>query len=502
MIQVLVNSTDITSEIVAQSLEVQQVLGAQRDTARFSYKKYGSKTYIPEVLDIVEIYDGDSKIFGGRVVRITETNLSGPDGLVFAIECADYSFDLDSLLVSETYSNQTVNDIIADIIDTYASGFTYINVDCGLTITKVVFNQVPVSQCIKRLADMVKFDWYIDPDKDLHFFSKFINPAPYDLTDTSGNYIALSLVRRIDGTQIANVVKVRGAEYEAATLQDIITVNGNTQTTFKLPYKFSDLAIWLDTGAGYVSKTVGIDFIDDFTSKDVLYNYNDQTIRFQSALADGNKIKFSGNPKVRVLAVASDADSIATYGIREKLIEDTSIEDLTTARKRAIAEVAAYKEEQNEIKFDTYTAGLRAGMVINLTSTRRNSDIDFIIRTVRFKPIKPDTYAYSVELVTTKKYDLTELLQSIIQPENLQYADSETTEDIRTDIQDLVVVESIDKQIGSAITDNATITVSENLQKDPLGAGIEPTWVLGTYFPSSISDTKRDGLLDRSFKLY
>ena len=56
--------------------------------------------------------------------------------------------------------------------------------------------------------------------------------------------------------------------------------------------------------------------------------------------------------------------------------------------------------------------------------------------------------------------------------------------------------------VGTAVTDNVTISITENIQKDPLGAGVEPTWVLGDYFPSSITDTKRNGLLDRNFKLY
>ena len=498
MIQVLINGSDKTDQLVTDSLSVEQILGAQRDTAKFSYKKYGSKSYVPAVLDTVVVYDGSTKIFGGRVVRISEKFLNGADGLVYALECVDYSVDLDSLLVSQSYSSMTVNAIIADILTNFATGFTGTNVDCAITIGKVVFNQVPITQCLKRLADMVKFDWYVDPDKDVHFFSKYINTAPFNLTDTSGNYIINSLERKIDGTQIANQVKVRGGEYEAATFTSAITIKGTSTLTVTLPYRFSNLTV---TKNG-VSKTIGVDFITDPTTVDLLYNYNDATLKFPAALADGDVIAFTGNPKVRVLAIASDATSIATYGVKEKLIEDSSIEDLATARKRAIGELAAYKDQQNEARFETYTSGLRAGMVINLTSSRRSANVDFIIRGVKFKPLKPDTYVYSVELVTTKKYDLTELLQSILQPEDLQIGDAETTETIKTDIATITITESITATIGSSITDNVTMTITENIQKDPLGAGVEPTWVLADYFPSSISDTKREGKLDRSLKVY
>lgn len=498
MIQVVINGTDRTSQLVTDSLDVQQILGAQRDTAKFSYRKYGSKSYIPAVLDTVVVYDGASKIFGGRIVRISEKFLNGADGLVYTMDCADYSFDMDSLLVSQSYSSMTVNAIIADILTNYGVGFTGTNVDCAITIGKVVLNQVPISQCLKRLADMVKYDWYVDPDKDVHFFSKYINTAPFNLTDTSGNYIVNSLERKIDGSQIANQVKVRGGEYEASTFTSAITIKGSSTKTVTLPYKFSNLTVTKNA----VGQTIGIDFIDDPATKDLLYNYNDATLKFPAVLADGDVISFTGNPKVRVLAVASDAASIATYGIKEKIIEDTSIEDLSTARKRAIGELSAFKDQQNEARFDTYTAGLRAGMVMNLNSSRRSTNVDFIVRSVRFKPFKPDTYAYNVELVTTKKYDLTELLQSILQPSNLKSGESETVETIKTDIATVTIAESITGSTATPYADTITITFTENIQKDPLGAGVEPTWVLGDYFPSGPTDTKRVGLLDRSLKFY
>ncbi len=497
MIQILINNTDYTSQIAKNSLEVDQILGVQRDTARFVYKKYGARNYVPAVLDTVIVYDGNTKIFGGRIAQVTETFLNDADGLVYLIECVDFTIDLDSILVSQTYTNQGVNTIISDILATNAPGFTANNVATNFVIPKVVFNQVPVSQCIKRLADTIKYDWYVDPDKDVHFFAKYAKSAPYNLTDISGNYIVNTLERKVDGSQIANQVKVRGGEYQAATYSDSITVKGNATKSLNLPYKFVNLTV----SKNGTPQTIGIDYIDDFSAKQVLYNYNDKTIKFQNNLADGDVIAYSGNPKVRVLAIASDATSIGLYGVREKLIEDTTIVDLNTARQRAIAELASYKDQQVEGKFETYTAGLRTGMVINLNSSRRNSNVDFLIRTVKFRARLPDAYFYSVELVTTKSFDLVDVLQNLLQPEALDSSDAETTEIIKTDVTNVTVVESIARQTPGG-QDVAIITILENVAKDPLGDGVEPEWVLGPYVPTSISDPKREGLLDYSLEVY
>lgn len=495
-IEVLINSVDLTDQIDRPGFEVAQILGTLRDTARFTYKKFGARTYVPEAFDEVVISDGGVKIFGGRVVNISEKLIANSDGVEYQIECADWGIDLDAILVAESYVNETIDDIIADLL-TNVTGFTSTAVDSTYVISKIVFNQVPISQAIKRLADIVRFDWYVDPDKDVHFFSKYANTAPFNLTDTSGNYVNKSLARKLDGTQIANQVKVRGGFYNAALYTDIITVKGNETKTFILPYQFNSLTVKLNG----VTQNVGIDNINDFTTDDVLYSYNDYMIRFENSLVDGDEVEYSGLPRVRVLAIASDSISIATYGIREKLIEDTSIEDVSIARTRAIAELAAFKDEQNNATFETYTSGLRAGMLINLTSALRDADVDFLIRTVKFIPRTPTTFVYKVELVSTRLYDLTEILQKLLQPDSIALEEAEVAEDIKTDLATLTIVESI--TVGTAIDTIAeTVAIVEVIDKDPIGAGVAPIWVLAPHVPSSTADPNREGLLTNSLIVY
>lgn len=500
-IVVKINGTDRTDHVEWESLRVEQVLTSQVDIAELRVRKYGSRTLIPAVNDTILISDGSEDIFGGRIVKVDESAVNGKEGLVYLCQCVDHSYEFDSQLVSKTYQSQTVEQIIADIVSSFTTGgFTTTNVQSDFLITRIVFNQVSPSLCLKRLADLLQYHWYIDPDKDVHFFPKFTESAPFNLTDDSGNYMPNSLIRSIEGAQIANKVVVRGGEYNAASYTDVITVKGNDSKTFQLPYKFANLAIEVNTGAGYVAKTLGIDFIDDPTTKDVLYNYNERTIKFNAALADGNRIRFTGNPKVPVLAVAENPDSIAAYGIKEKIIRDTSIEDLDTARRRGAAELLAYKDALNDIQFSTYESGLRAGQTININSVKRSVDQDFIVRKVTFRTFGRDSFKYDVELVTTKKYGFIEMLQKLLEPDSMQASSTEVAEKIKTDVRDLTVVESV-MRVTPEI-DAAALAIAENIQKDPLGAGVEPDWVLADYFPTSPSDTKRTGLLDRELKTY
>lgn len=496
MVQVLIDNIDRSSLIESDSLVVNQNITDSVDTAKFIIRKYGSRTYSPVYGEEVKIYDGATQIFGGIIRKVKEAVESGADGLIYDIECSDYTAEMDNLLVAKSYENKTIKEIITDILSSYAPTFNANAVNSDFLIAKIIFNQVRISQCIRKLADIVKYEWYVDETKTVHFFIETENSAPFDLTDTSGNYVSKTLERNLDGTTIVNRVKVRGGEYDGSLYTDKITVSGNNSKSFSLPYKFSNLTVKLNT----VAQTVGIDNIDDFGSYDVLFNFQEKTIRWNTELSAGDVIEFSGNPRVRVFAVAEDSESIALYGKIEKLIREDDIKDNTVARNRALAELYAYSNNVIDARFDTRTAGLRAGMSINLTSTKRGCDDTLVIKSLTFKPIDPNTFGYRVECISGKRYGLLQILAKLLEPKPLDIDETEVSEEIFSDNATLTITE--EHEVVLPVEDNATLTISENNLLDPLGAGVEPTWVLAVYHPTSQTDTKRQGRLDYSLKLY
>ncbi|MFA5050949.1 MAG: hypothetical protein WC499_02440 [Patescibacteria group bacterium] len=489
MLQVKVNTVDISDQISFPSLSVKQQLSSTVDTANFTVKKYGDKTFTPAYNDEVEIYDGAVKIFGGRIVEIKESTESLPNEKIYAVSCIDHSYEMDSILVARTYTSETIGDIIADLIADFTpvgSGFTSNNAVSTFVITKIVFNQIPISQCLRRLADIVKYEWYVDEEKDIHFFPKFTTTAPFNMVD--GKYMIKSYERGIDGSQLVNRVKVRGGLYDGATFSDTITVKGSATTSFKLPYKFSNLTISVNG----TPKVVGVDFVDDFTTKDVLYNYTDQSFHFENALTDGDAILYSGNPKIPVLAIAEDGESISLYGAKEKLIKDTSLISNVTARKRASAELYVYADSVIDASFSTYESGLRAGQII----VTPEGDSMFI-KSVVFASLTPFEFRYNISLISTQKYELIDLLRKIIAPENESIDENEVSEQIYTTQEEMNIVEEIDFVTPLATED--IITFSEDIQLNPFDPA-DIRWVYGFYFPSSISDVKRMARFDRGAK--
>ena len=105
------------------------------NTATLIYKKFGSRSYTPAVLDTVLIQDGSTHVFGGRVAVIKETALTEVAGIVYELDCVDYGIDLDAILVAQQYTSQTVKEIIDDFVANFSTGFTDTNTVCDTVST-------------------------------------------------------------------------------------------------------------------------------------------------------------------------------------------------------------------------------------------------------------------------------------------------------------------------------------------------------------------------------
>lgn len=446
MITVTKNSADITSQVSFPSLSATQNLTNEVDTATFALtgtadallkedgsfllQENGSHILIvapPAFDDNIVISDGATVIFAGKIAKVDQ-RFEYPREAAYIVSCVDHTFQMDRKLAARTYTNTTVQAIIADLVTSYAPGFTYANTSSTFVIPKIVFNQVPLSQCFRRLADIVRYDWYVDENKDVHFFPASTNTAPYSLTDTAGNHVYKSLTRSLDGSQVINRVRVRGGEYDGASFTDTITVSGSATKSFNLPYKMSSLQIDLDTGTGFVAQTVGIDFIDTFTDFQVLYDFQGQSFHFNAALAAGNKVRFTGVVKTPVVAAMEDSTSIAQYGPIEKFVRDASIKSNTVARKRAAAELMTYTDGVIDARFTTYTSGLRTGMLLSVQAGGLGDSL--LIKRVAFTARTPQTFQYDVQCISTQRYTLIDLLRKIITPDPQPTDESEVSEQI------------------------------------------------------------------------
>lgn len=418
-----IDGVDRTRKIEANSIRIDNILTARRDTCKFSILTNAGDTYIPNMGEEVVVYDGATKIFGG-IITAMDSAAQAYAVIRHTIQCQDYTRLFDHRLVPDAFSDVTVDSIIATLKASYfPTGFTINNVDAPIMIKSVNFNYRPLSKCIDDLAKLINYDWYIDYDKDLHFFAKETMLAPFNLADDTGSYIFDSLVIRRDNSQIRNQIIVRGGEYLASQTTFEIQTNG-VDFHFGLPYKFADFEATL-TGTHL---NLGIDNVDDADSYDALYNFQEKILRFKEAdTPSANKTLFiAGKPYLPVIVKynspsaidsmrsAESNPTLTSDGVYEYLIVDKSITSKEGARQRAQAEILAYATTLSEGEFITNTSGLKAGQAINVVSAARGLNETFIINKVSVTQFSKDTFIYSVSLITTRTADLIEILQRLL----------------------------------------------------------------------------------------
>ncbi|CAB4151452.1 hypothetical protein UFOVP594_16 [uncultured Caudovirales phage] len=443
-VTVTIDTVDRTSSVVFNSLRKIDNLNQQVDTLDFSVRKYGSLTYVPTIGQEVVVQSDSVTVFGGVIVRIEETMKSAAI-LEYNIKCADYAQYLKRELVTERYEGETVFDIVDDFVTTYASDFTTANVVVGPTIQSIAFNRITVAESLQKLADAIGYVWYVDYDKDIHFFPKNTELAPYSLSDTSGNYIYESLEITEDITQLRNVVLVQGGEQESAGTRTETFTGDGTRVQFALANKFSSLPTIV---VNSVTQNVGVEFLDDDASFDVMWNYNEKYMRFTAGHTPANTHAITVTQKYLfpIAARVPSLASIGLFGTYEFAITDKSIISQDEAVERARAELASYQNQQYDGRFRTYEPGLRSGQVIQINSVQRDKGISVLIQSVSMAMRDPmgASFEYEVRFATFKNIGIIEFLQRQLRDREVIVDDSEQLLNLYEFNDTMTFVDSID----------------------------------------------------------
>jgi len=412
--------SDITNEISLESITKKDFLNEQKDLFSFILK---NSNFIPEINQEIELKIDDTTEFGGVVTRVGKEIVAG-EMVIYSVEASDYSVYLDRKLVLERFDDETVDDIIDSIVSDYTSGFTTTNVDCDIEIKTMVFNRVTMSDCLKKLADAVGYSWYVDYDKDIHFFKKNTNPAPFSITDTNGNYIQNTLTIEDDLSQLRNVVTIRGADERGDERTETYVGDGD-QKTFPLINKFAQMpTVEIDS----VAKTVGTDYLTEEDDADCFWNYNEKYIRFKDSTipADGEKIEITGIPLFPIIVQRMDPASVATYGEYHFFKKDNNIKSRDEALEYAKVELQAYSEGVVEGGFETDTSGLRSGQVINVNSVKLGVDEDFLIQSVDFRVLAKDRGMWVIKLATLRTMGIIDILQDLLRAKDIRDFDPDS----------------------------------------------------------------------------
>lgn len=451
---VTINDIDRTADIISKSIKIDDSINDKVNTCRLRLINLSGNGIPVTDQEIVITLDNGDKLFAGYITRVNILSRNQEGGVTVDLECVDYTRLLDSNLVHKTYESMTDKAIIEDIIATKCPGFgiTTANVIEGVTIDQISFNYIQPSQAIRRLAELSGRNWYIDYDKDVHYFPLETEAAPFNIDSSSDEYWDLNINK--DASQLKNRVYVRGGT-KLSEFTTYSEVGDGEKRKIVLPEKPHDVTVEIDRGAGFVEETVGIKNVDT-SGYDWYLNFQEKYIEQDSSetVLDSNDVfKITYKYDIPILVAVEDTASILANGQKEFAIFDKSITTTQAARDRASAELTDYANSLIEGSFKTYETGFVSGQYININLSDFNINDDYIIQRVTAESDGAGNYMYEIGIASAKTLGIIRFLVGLLESnKNLIELDDDEVVDELLQLSDNLISDSL---IDSLVSDSA-----------------------------------------------
>lgn len=503
-----INATNFLPQYKTGSAKISELLLNQGNTMEMEIvQKTGQSA--PAVGKEIIFKDGSRYLFAGFITKCTPTEYGVGQAVIWKIECTDYTYILINKSVQGAYENKTLAYIVDDILDMSVDasyGITDTNVATGPTIETINFNHISVRQALENLAKVTGYVWWVDYTKDIHFVAQNTGAtAPESFKDSvPTNHESLMIT--YDLAQVRNDITVIGGVQESSSYSQVFLGDTFAREWVLLEKVFTMTSIELDTGAGYVTKNVGVDPKDDELGNDFMYNPERGAIRCTATTTTPNatsKVKVTYTYPLNVLTEVKSAPSITLMqgleggdGIHAHTINDSTIVSNGQAQQRALKELDDFQFPTVVGKVITRTGLLTAGsyfhpgqiVTINSSTYGIASDTPYMIQKVVTTLVESGSaieYFYDISF-GGRNIGVVDFLQALASPESPLDTSGQITK-IQA-LADILTISEVITRNSGLHSNSDTITVAESISK----ANVTPPFKWG------VNATANKGIFGKS----
>lgn len=438
---VTIDGIDRTADVDNQTISVADIINDQQNTCKFVLIDLSGNGMPATDTEITITLSDGTILFSGYIVNVQLKDKLSKGILRCNVQCVDQARLLDRNLVHKTYLNKTDKEIIEDIVAIYCknSGITTVNVVEGVTIDQIQFNYMQPSQCIRKIADLTGRNWYIDYEKDIHYWPLTQSEAPFNIDSDNSDYTNLTISK--DATQLKNRVYVRGGT-KLSDATTYTTKGDGSKRKFVLPDKPHDVTVYVND----VEKTCGIKNIDE-SGYDWYLNFQEKYLDQDEGgdvLADTDELSITYSYDIPILVAVEDTTSIFENGVQEFAIFDKAITTTQAARDRASAELTDYGNQIVEGSFSTMTPGFISGQYMHIELSEYRIDADYLIQSVTAKSLGGGKFIYDIKLASAKTMGIIRFLIELLEAnKNLIELDSDEVIDELLNQSDALLSDSL-----------------------------------------------------------
>lgn len=408
-------TTDYTQYLAwggaTNQMTITQNFGRQGDTATFplvdDYSATGTQNIHIPVMSQVKLTDNNlgGKVLFAGVADDPTLVVQSPTLNEWDLQCTDYTFYADNIIVNGTFIGLTVDQIVVRLTQQANCGITAKSirnggyVAPGPQLASFVLNYMTLSSAWRKLATLAgqstPYGWYVDENRDLHFYDASsavssgvtftTTPTAVNGSATEGHVDYNSFSYEWDGTSVRNRILVQGANQVIShgtplkTKPTDIFLGNGSQTSWPLRYTLNGTPILYVRGISQTVDAVSAGQTGSSTSTwQAIQNTVGQWFLITTGAAPGSgvQIKVWYNYEVPVVAQANDHASQVTYngpnrGIFEEYINDTTLTTVPMALARAMRERTEYAFATERFTFNTtedWYGWVRSGNTFKVTN--------------------------------------------------------------------------------------------------------------------------------------
>ena len=396
---------------IRESVNIQETVQARGSTLSVHIQINAEAQPVPQCGHVVLLTETGSgtRHFGGRVATCEEQeHLQGGDEFLYELTCVDFTIDFDFELIQHDFipvgATQSAQDVARELVGRVGRGFTSNNVVGDVQVGQVRGDLDPPSQIISQLSESIEHQWYIDYNRDLHFFfvRDVAGPIPFVDFDVDTEHIR-ELVIEENWEQVKNHLFLDGAKSKSSNTDNIKVDGDGTIKFIPLNYEPWDLASFTVT-VNAIPQVILLDGIDGVAGDgqgaagEVYLCIDNWGMRFPDnfPVADGDPIdisySFGENPIIEVIDPVSiallklredsaDAPSTGEHQIKFR-VPEIRVDDEQDIWNYGQLLLQRYAKIVKVVTFSSWTQGWERGQVFTLKSARRNFDAEVFIHTV------------------------------------------------------------------------------------------------------------------------
>ena len=431
--------------------------------------------------------DYGTRLFAGIVEKPTIDKTSNLT--VRSIVVSGYKRIFDRARLNTHYVNQTLAYIVTDIVTNKCPDFTLGHIDASIGTASVTFNYEAPSDAIRKLCDALGYVFEITFNKVVNVYPQETTPAAQVLDDATPNRRSLKFT--VDTSNYCNSVIVRGGTYPS-TNQTFSFKGDGAMRQFPTPYAPSTVVSITVNGVdqGTVTLQTGSEVIPTAwgynpSAGNVLCGTATTPISTDTVVVTYQYLVPLRVRRDSIAAIAKMRQLFPeTDGIFQRVVNEKTYTDYNTAAGRCDQELQTYSNPVVDGSFITRENAFNPGDVVSINVSEFTGTA--VVMNVQSKNLGGNLFEHTVKL-SSVLFDVVDFMRKLLDATKAKIDDAEDVEQLY-DMQEVIDV-------------TETVTVSTNLHRESPNVSVHDEnynvkntaklYVLGPYFPSSYTDTKR-----------